>query len=125
MDPNAMMISHPDNSSLSSKDLPPPSRHILLLGLQTGDGMMLDMNGPISPYSTISQSSLISTMPLTTGGGDLGSYDNLLLSRSNVGEVQLTASSTQRDYNEFEEFGIIILKNFIIIFMFFFFFRYG
>jgi hypothetical protein len=81
--------------------------------------MMLDMHGPISP------SLLISTMPLTTVGGDLGSYDNLLLSRSNVGEVQLTASSTQIDYNEFEEFGIIILKNFIIIFMFFFFFRYG
>jgi len=40
----------------------------------------------------------------------------------NVGEVQLTASPTQMDYNEF---GIIIYFNFNFIIIFFFFiFRY-
>jgi hypothetical protein len=40
--------------------------------------------------------------------------------RGNVDEVQLTTSSTQMYYNEFDEFGIIVFKNFIIIFMLFF-----
>jgi hypothetical protein len=55
-------------------------------------------------------------MALTSEGSDLGSYDNLLSSRNNAGEVQLTASSTQIHYNEL---GTIVLKNLIIIFMFF------
>ncbi len=40
------MLLHPGNSSLLSKDLPPISRHILLLDMQTSDGMLLDMNDP-------------------------------------------------------------------------------
>jgi hypothetical protein len=38
----------------------------------------------------------------------------------NVDEVQLKKSSTQMYYNQFDEFGIIVLKNFTIIFMVFF-----
>jgi hypothetical protein len=38
----------------------------------------------------------------------------------NVDEVQLKKSSTQMYYNQFDEFGIIVLKKFIIIFMVFF-----
>ncbi len=55
-------------------------------------------------------SSSISTMPLTSGGGDLEPDDNLFLPRSNADEEQLTASLTQMDYNEF---GIIVLKIFL------------
>ncbi|CAF1369346.1 unnamed protein product [Rotaria sordida] len=48
-------------------------------------------------------SSLTSTIVLTSEGGDLGSYDNLFSSRNNKNEVQLTASSSQMYYNEFDD----------------------
>jgi len=54
----------------------------------------------------------MSTIPFTTEGVDLASYDNLISCKSNVGEIKLTASSTQIDYNEFDEIGIIILNFF-------------
>jgi hypothetical protein len=43
------MLLHPGNSSLLSKDLPPISRHILLLDMRTSNGMLLDMNDPPPP----------------------------------------------------------------------------
>ncbi len=49
-----------------------------------------------SSYSTIS-SSLTSTMSSTSGGGDLGRYNNLLSSKSNVDEIQHVNNLTSFD----------------------------
>jgi hypothetical protein len=83
---------------------PPPPENFPAPPLVKGQ----HMHEQPSPYSTISSSSIMSTMPLTTEGVDLASYDNLLSCKSNVGEIQLIPPSTKIDYNEFNEIGIII-----------------
>jgi len=112
------------------------------------------VNNVVNEIDKISvSSSSLSSIATTSTGDNLGSNDKLPSSRmdsftishlynavqpekfipypvsssmdqklcGNIDEVQLTKSSTQMYY---DEFGIIVLKNFIIIFMVFFFFRY-